>query len=97
MQVDNPREPLLEKLPLPLRGAAGAVRTLAIPFWFFFGGYDWVVTLTQVVGIQDSAVQVLPDAPEALLLYFVRHGALYYALSKWVLEWNRQLFSESDM
>jgi hypothetical protein len=22
----------------------------------------------------------------------VRHGALYYTLGKWVLEWNRQLF-----
>ena len=25
-------------------------------------------------------------------LYVVRHGAVYYSLGKWVLEWNKQLF-----
>ena len=29
-------------------------------------------------------------------LYVVRHGAVYYSLGKWVLEWNRQLFYGSD-
>jgi hypothetical protein len=24
----------------------------------------------------------------------VRHGAVYYGLGKWVLEWNRQLFDD---
>jgi hypothetical protein len=26
----------------------------------------------------------------------VRHGAVYYSLGKWVLEWNKQLFDARE-
>ena len=41
------------------------------------------MTAGQVLGPQGDGLPV----PEVLLLYVVRHGALYYALSKWYLIW----------
>ena len=49
-------------------------------------GTDWAQTLHDAVALGPSAGAL------SLFLYIVRHGALYYALGKWLLEWNRQLF-----
>jgi hypothetical protein len=95
--VPSPRPPILERLPLPLRGAAGAVRTLALPLWFYISGYDWAITIDAVGGFLTAASpDVAAEVTAVLFLYFMRHGAVYYALSKWVLEWNRELFSEYE-
>ena len=46
-----------------------------------------------VEALLEVAVALGPRAGAlSLFLYIVRHGALYYALGKWLLEWNRQLF-----
>ena len=39
------------------------------------------------------------SAPRSAMgaLYVVRHGAVYYSLGKWVLEWNKQLFDDREM
>ena len=49
-------------------------------------GTDWAQTLHDAVALGASAGIL------STFLYIVRHGALYYALGKWLLEWNRQLF-----
>jgi hypothetical protein len=32
----------------------------------------------------------------AVALYVIRHGAVYYSLGKWTLEWNKQLFDGDE-
>lgn len=56
--------------------------------------------LLQAATITDAAAAVdtgqIGAAFAMAFLYVVRHGAVYYSLGKWVLEWNRQLFDGSD-
>lgn len=67
-----------------------AVRWLALPVLLAADGTDWASTLNQAVGYCGDGA--LLSAALAVGLYVVRHGALYYTLGKWVLEWNKQLF-----
>lgn len=51
-------------------------------------------TITDAAGAVDTGQ--IGAAFAMAFLYVVRHGAVYYSLGKWVLEWNRQLFDGSD-
>ena len=51
---------------------------------------------TQVVKYSKTPACVCERTSLAAGLYVVRHGALYYTLGKWVLEWNKQLFDEGN-
>lgn len=61
---------------------------------------DGVFLCLQAATITDAAAAVdsgqIGAACAMAFLYVVRHGAVYYSLGKWVLEWNRQLFDGSD-
>jgi len=52
---------------------------------------DWAQMLRDVA---DAAIvaHAGADALAAVVLYLVRHAALYITLSKWALEWNRRLY-----
>lgn len=69
------------------------VRWLALPVLLAVDGTDWAATLSEAVG--DFGNGFAFSALATFGLYVVRHGALYYALGKWVLEWNKQLFDGS--
>ena len=75
-------------------GANNAVRWLALPLLLFIDGTDWAATITDAAAAADAGAIGAAAAMGAL--YVVRHGAVYYSLGKWVLEWNRQLFDGSD-
>ena len=63
-----------------------------LPLLLLVDGLDWAQTL--------DALAEVPARREKLLeifLYILRHVAAYYALGKWVLEWNRDLFEESRL
>ena len=65
---------------------ASPLRYAIVPILLGVDGTDWAQTLHDAVALGPSAGVL------SLFLYIVRHGALYYALGKWLLEWNRQLF-----
>lgn len=69
-------------------------RWLALPTLLALDGTDWAATIT------DAAEYVgrgsVGAALAACALYVVRHGAVYYSLGKWVLEWNKQLFDDRE-
>ena len=75
-------------------GANNAVRWAALPLLLFLDGTDWAATITDAAAAADAGA--LGAAAAMGALYVVRHGAVYYSLGKWVLEWNRQLFDGSD-
>ena len=65
---------------------ASPLRYAIVPILLGVDGTDWAQTLHDAVALGPRAGAL------SLFLYIVRHGALYYALGKWLLEWNRQLF-----
>ena len=65
---------------------ASPLRYAIVPLILGIDGTDWAQTLHDAVALGASAGIL------STFLYIVRHGALYYALGKWLLEWNRQLF-----
>ena len=58
-------------------------------------GTDWAATITDAAEYVDRGS--VGAALAACALYVVRHGAVYYSLGKWVLEWNKQLFDDREM
>jgi len=69
---------------------ASPLRYAILPLLLCIDGTDWAQTLHDAVALGPSTGVL------AAFLYIVRHGALYYALGKWLLEWNRQLFETAD-
>ena len=67
-----------------------AVRLLALPLLLFLDGTDWAATVTDSAAAFSQEFYFSSSA--VLFLYVIRHGAVYYSLGKWVLEWNKQLF-----
>ena len=65
---------------------ASPLRYVIVPLLLGVDGTDWAQSLHDVVVLSAGGGLV------STLLYIVRHAALYYALGKWLLEWNRQLF-----
>lgn len=66
------------------------VRLAAIPVLLFLDGTDWAATITDAAAAFSETFYFSSAA--LLLMYVIRHGAIYYSLGKWVLEWNKQLF-----
>ncbi len=66
------------------------LRYAIVPALLCVDGTDWAQTLHDVVALGGAASLL------SLFLYIIRHGGLYYALGKWLLEWNRQLFETAD-
>ena len=62
-----------------------------LPLLLLVDGFDWVQTLDALA--EASRREKLVE----IFLYVLRHVAAYYALGKWVLEWNRDLFEESAL
>ena len=75
---------------VPPPSNASPLRYAILPLLLCIDGTDWAQTLHDAVALGPSAGVL------AAFLYIVRHGALYYALGKWLLEWNRQLFETAD-
>ncbi|CAL6295842.1 unnamed protein product [Bathycoccus prasinos] len=59
-----------------------------LPLLLLVDGFDWAQTLDALA--EASRREKLVE----IFLYVLRHVAAYYALGKWVLEWNRDLFEE---
>ena len=76
------------------RARSSVARWAALPALLILDGTDWAATVT------DAAEAFSQEAFFAcfavLALYVVRHGAVYYSLGKWVLEWNKQLFDARE-
>lgn len=62
-----------------------------LPLLLLVDGFDWAQTLDALA--EASRREKLVE----IFLYVLRHVAAYYALGKWVLEWNRDLFEESAL
>ena len=76
------------------RNRLGAFRWAALPALLFLDGTDWAATVTDAAEAFSQEAFFASFAVAAL--YVVRHGAVYYSLGKWVLEWNKQLFDARE-
>ena len=65
---------------------SAAVGLVVLPLYLLIGGLDWVSTLQEVGVALDSAEYI--DAAAAMILYLVRHVALYVGISKFVIDWG---------
>ena len=69
-------------------------RWVALPALLFLDGTDWAATVTDAA--EAFSQEAFFASFAVLVLYVVRHGAVYYSLGKWVLEWNKQLFDARE-
>ncbi|KAL9181041.1 hypothetical protein ACHAXT_009846 [Thalassiosira profunda] len=63
-----------------------AVGLVILPLYLLIGGLDWVSTLGDLGNALDGGMYV--DAIASVLLYLVRHVALYVGISKFVVDWG---------
>lgn len=76
---------------------SAAVGLVVLPFYLIIGGLDWVSTL-QELGLALENGQYL-DGIADMILYLVRHVALYVGISKFVIDWggdNNGIFEEEQ-
>ena len=65
---------------------SAAVGLVVLPLYLLIGGMDWVSTL-QELGSAFENGQYL-DGMAGMILYLVRHVALYVGISKFVIDWG---------
>jgi hypothetical protein len=75
---------------------SAAVGLVVLPLYLLIGGLDWVSTL-QDFGLALDKGQYL-DGILNMVLYLVRHVALYVGISKFVVDWggDNGIFEEED-
>jgi len=75
---------------------SAAVGLVVLPLYLLIGGLDWVSTL-QDFGLALDKGQYL-DGVLNMVLYLVRHVALYVGISKFVVDWggDNGIFEEED-
>lgn len=73
-----------------------ALGLVVIPTYLAIGGFDWLATVRDVGSAVENG-QMLDGIAE-ILLYVVRHAALYLGLAKFVVEWEggTSLFGGED-
>ena len=73
-----------------------AVGLVVLPLYLLIGGLDWVSTLMDLTSALDGGLYV--DVFAGVILYLLRHVALYVAISKFVVNWggNDGSFEEID-
>lgn len=73
-----------------------AVGLVILPLYLLVGGLDWVSTMGELVNSVDAGSYL--DGAAAVLLYLVRHVALYVGISKFVVDWdgNEGIFEDDE-
>ena len=71
-----------------------AVGLVILPLYLLVGGLDWVSTVGDLGNALDGGMYL--DGLAGVLLYLVRHVALYVGISKFVVDWggNEGVFDE---
>lgn len=59
---------------------------MILPLYLLVGGLDWLSTIGDLGNALDSGSYV--DGTADVLLYLVRHVALYVGISKFVVDWG---------
>jgi len=78
--------------------ARDAVKLALVPAYLAIGAWDWSDLLRQISASGAAAGEDGGGAAGvAILLYLVRHAYLYYALSKWIVQWNEKMFDSSTL
>lgn len=74
-----------------------AVGLVILPLYLLIGGLDWVSTIADIGNALEGGLYI--DGVAGVVLYLVRHVALYVAISKFVVDWggNEGVFDEDDV
>eukprot|EP00547_Thalassionema_nitzschioides_P007036 CAMPEP_0194205772 /NCGR_PEP_ID=MMETSP0156-20130528/4980_1 /TAXON_ID=33649 /ORGANISM="Thalassionema nitzschioides, Strain L26-B" /LENGTH=150 /DNA_ID=CAMNT_0038932139 /DNA_START=983 /DNA_END=1435 /DNA_ORIENTATION=- len=77
---------------------AMAIGLVLVPFYFLFGGLDWILTCQEVFQDVFSSPRHTLDAGATEVLYLIRHVALYLTFAKFVVNDapSFKLFDESN-
>jgi len=73
-----------------------AVGLVILPLYLLVGGFDWVSTVGDFGNALDRGMYL--DGVADVLLYLVRHVALYVGISKFVVDWggSEGIFEEDE-
>ena len=63
-----------------------AVSLVVLPLYLLLGGFDWVSTVSELGNALEVGSYV--DGLASMVVYLVRHVALYVAISKFVVDWG---------
>ena len=63
-----------------------AVGLVILPLYMLIGGFDWVSTIRDAEYSLRGGLYV--DGIVSILLYVLRHAAMYVGLSKFVVDWG---------
>lgn len=63
-----------------------AVSLVVLPLYLLLGGFDWVSTVSELGNALEVGSYV--DGLASVMVYLVRHVALYVAISKFVVDWG---------
>ena len=73
-----------------------AVGLVILPLYLVVGGFDWISTLGELGTALEKSMYL--DGVADVLLYLVRHVALYVGIAKFVVDWGNAdgIFDEDD-
>lgn len=73
-----------------------AVGLVILPLYLLVGGFDWISTMGELGTSLDKGMYL--DGLADVLLYLVRHVALYVGIAKFVVDWGNAdgIFDEDD-
>jgi len=73
-----------------------AVGLVILPLYLVVGGFDWVSTMGELGSSLDKGMYL--DGVADVLLYLVRHVALYVGIAKFVVDWGNAdgIFEDDD-
>jgi hypothetical protein len=74
-----------------------AVGLVVLPLYMLVGGFDWVSTIGDAENSLRGGMYL--DGIAAVLLYLMRHVAMYVGIAKFVVDWGRNgdgIFDDED-
>ena len=73
-----------------------AVGLVILPIFLLIGGLDWVSIVCDLGNDLNGRINI--ESFVGVLLYLVRHAALYVGISKFVVDWggNGGIFEEDE-
>lgn len=74
-----------------------AVGIVVLPLYMLVGGFDWVTTISDLESSFRGGAYL--DGIAAVMLYLVRHVAMYVGIAKFVVDWGRTgdgIFDDDD-
>jgi hypothetical protein len=78
--------------PSTSRGLVSVLCIAAPLLYLAIGGWDWSDTFSTVAVDVSTAADPWAEIVQGIGAYVLRHVLMYYGLTRWVVQWDRNLF-----